>query len=170
MTREEVLEGWLSQYGDLIKRTCCLQLGDESLAEDAAQETFISAWRHMAQFEGRNNASPKTWLVSIAINTCRNYRRSAYFRRTDRSLTPENVQPAAHDGDRTLWLTVQSLPSKYRETVILTYYHGMDIRTMAQTLHVARSTAHHRLQKALKMLKIELTTERRGEINDAARS
>ena len=155
MTREEILSEWLAQYGDLITRTCCLYLGDRSLAEDAAQETFLRAWKSMAQFEGRNNATPKSWLVRIAINTCKNIRRTAWFRRTDRSVTPEELPLPAREEDRTLLLTVQALPDRQREVVILRYYHGMSLDETARTLGLSRSTAFHRLQKALKCLRIQ---------------
>lgn len=155
MTREEILSEWMGQYGDLITRTCCLYLGDRGLAEDAAQETFLRAWRSMAQFEGRNNATPKSWLIRIAINTCKNIRRTAWFRKTDRSVTPEELPLPAAEEDRTLLLTVQSLPDRQREVVILRYYHGMSLDETARTLGLSRSTAFHRLQKALKCLRIQ---------------
>lgn len=155
MTREEILSEWMGQYGDLITRTCCLYLGDRGLAEDAAQETFLRAWRSMAQFEGRNNATPKSWLIRIAINTCKNIRRTAWFRKTDRSVTPEELPLPAAEEDRTLLLTVQSLPDRQREVVILRYYHGMSLDETARTLGLSRSTAFHRLQKALICLRIQ---------------
>ena len=155
MTREEILSEWMTQHGDLITRTCCLYLGDRGLAEDAAQETFLRAWKSMAQFEGRNNASPRSWLVRIAINTCKNIRRTAWFRRTDRSITPEELPLPACEEDRTLLLAVQSLPDRQREVVILRYYHGMSLDETARTLGLSRSTAFHRLQKALKSLRIQ---------------
>lgn len=154
MARDETLSEWLEAYGDLINRTCCLILGDRALAEDAAQETFIRAWKSMAQFKG--DASPRTWLTRIAINVCRNVRRTAWFRRNDRSVTPEDLPLPAPDEDRTLLLTVQQLPEKHRQIVILRYYQGMSLDEAAQTLGISRSAAHHRLHKALKALRIEL--------------
>ena len=64
--RDDTLSEWLEEYGDLINRTCCLILGDRALAEDAAQETFLRAWKSMDKFKG--DASPRTWLTRIAIN------------------------------------------------------------------------------------------------------
>ena len=107
--RDETLAEWLEAYGDLINRTCCLILGDRALAEDAAQETFLRAWKSMDKFKG--DASPRTWLTRIAINVCRNMRRTAWFRRNDRSVTPEELPLPAPDEDRTLFLTVQQLPA-----------------------------------------------------------
>lgn len=154
LERDELLSEWLAAYGDLINRTCCLLLGDRTLAEDAAQETFIRAWKSMAQFKG--DASPKTWLTRIAINTCHNVRRTAWFRRTDRSVTPDDLPLSAPDEDRTLFLTVQQLPEKYKQVIILKYYQGMALDEAAKALNISRSTVHHRLQKALKLLRLDL--------------
>ena len=157
-TREATLFEWLSQYGDLINRTCCLILGDRALAEDATQETFIRAWKSMAQYKG--DASPKTWLTKIAINVCRNMRRTAWFRRHDRSVTPEDLPLSVPAEDRTLLLTVQQMPEKFRQVVILRYYQGMSLDECARVLGISRSTAHHRLQKALTQLRIDFVEGR----------
>ena len=50
---------------------------------------------------------------------------------------------------------MQSLPDRQREVVILRYYHGMSLDETARTLGLSRSTAFHRLQKALKCLRIQ---------------
>lgn len=154
--REATLETWLEAYGDMIARTCCLYLNDRALAEDAAQETFIRAWRRMEQFEARGGASVQTWLVSIALNVCRSTRRSAWFRRVDRSVTPEHIPAGTDMPDRTLLLTVHGLPADLREVVLLRYFHGMNLDEIANTLGIARSTAHHRLQKALRKLRVDM--------------
>lgn len=154
--REATLNEWLETYGDLIARTCCLYLQDAALAEDAAQETFIRAWKHMAQFEARGGASARTWLVRIAINTCRNLQRTSWFRRVDRRVVPEDIPAQAELPDHTLLMMVQSLPAGEKEAVLLRYYHGMNLDEMAQTLGIARSTAHHRLQKALRKLRVDM--------------
>lgn len=160
MTRDETLSEWLEAYGDLINRTCCLLLGDRALAEDAAQETFIRAWKSMTQFKG--DASPRTWLTRIAINVCRNLRRTAWFRRNDRSVTPEELPLTAPEEDRTLLLTVRQLPEKYRQVVILRYYQGMSLDEAAEALDISRSAVHHRLHKALDKLRIDYDEGRNG--------
>lgn len=53
---------------------CLRMLSDPDKAQDATHDTFLKAWRHWDQFEGR--ASHRTWLYRIAINHCCNLRRS----------------------------------------------------------------------------------------------
>mgnify|MGYP003308897345 CR=1 FL=1 len=149
--REALLSEWLTAYGDLINRTCCLILGDRALAEDATQETFLRAWKSMAQFKG--DASPKTWLTRIAINVCRNIRRTAWFRRNDRSITPEDLPLTAPAEDRTLFLLVQQLPDKHRQIIVLRYYQGMSVQEVADVFRVHRRTVHYRLDKAERILR-----------------
>jgi RNA polymerase sigma-70 factor (ECF subfamily) len=63
-------------------------LGSAHDAEDALQETMLRAWRGLARFEGRS--SLKSWLYTIATNTCLN----AIERRPKRVL-PVDYGPAA---------------------------------------------------------------------------
>ena len=54
---------------------CYRMLGSFQDAEDALQDTLLSAWQGLAGFEGR--ASIRTWLYRIATNRCLNALRSA---------------------------------------------------------------------------------------------
>lgn len=90
------LEGWIAAYGTGILRTCYLYLRDAALAQDAMQDTFVKAWRKMDTFEGRNGSSEKTWLTHIAINTCRDYRRSRWLRFVDMRQSIEELPLPVH--------------------------------------------------------------------------
>ena len=81
------LKEWISRSSDDVLRTCFVLLSDQSLAEDAMQDTFTKAWKNKSQFEGRENASPKTWLMRIAVNTCKDYRRTQWLRHRSQTLS-----------------------------------------------------------------------------------
>ena len=157
--REARLEGWVRAYGTAILRTCFVCLWDAREAEDAMQETFIKAWRAMDAFEGRNGASEKTWLCHIALNVCRDVQRSRWFRHIDMRRALEDLPQgvaAALPEDRALLMDVMQLPDKYRQPILLYYYHDMTIEEVAQVLHIGKSTVHNRLRKAEGMLKLTL--------------
>lgn len=153
--RDETLERWMTDYGDYILRMCCIYLADQALAEDAAQETFLKAWKSAHAFEGRNGCTEKTWLTRIAINTCKSVKRSAWFRREDRRWQPEDVPGAAAvpAEDRTLYAEILRLPEKLRLILFLRYYQGYSLDETAQALGLHRSTVYQRQQKALGMLR-----------------
>jgi RNA polymerase sigma-70 factor (ECF subfamily) len=69
---------------------CYRMLGSFHDAEDALQETLLTAWRGLGGFEGR--ASLRTWLYTIATNRCLNVRRAAGRRRA-REWDIPGVQP-----------------------------------------------------------------------------
>src|ERR1700733_4082151 len=69
---------------------CYRMLGSFQDAEDALQETLLSAWQGFGGFEGR--ASLRTWLYQIATNKCLNPRRPA-SRRPAKEWDVPNVEP-----------------------------------------------------------------------------
>ena len=59
----------MEKYEKDLLRMCCVYLRDISLAEDAVQETFLKAYKNLKDFRGDSNE--KTWLMRIAVNTCK---------------------------------------------------------------------------------------------------
>jgi RNA polymerase sigma factor (sigma-70 family) len=153
--REQLLEKWITQYGNAILRTCFVYLSDTAQAEDAMQDTFLKAWNSMNQFERRNEDSEKAWLMRIAINICHDYHRSKWFRHVDRSKVLEAL-PVHLDSilpqDRSLLLDILQLPEKYKQVILLYYYQEMTLQEVSDVLRISHSTVHLRMQKAQKLL------------------
>lgn len=159
---EQLLIRLMQQYGDGIKRMCCIYLKDLGAAEDAAQETFIKAYEHIDQLLSGEIANEKAWLARIAINTCKDALRSSWLRHIDRRQTIEELPLcAAPQGEDSLALTeaIMKLPPKYKEIVLLHYYQDMNLRTCAQALGISPATATRRLQQAQKKLRRELEND-----------
>ena len=151
---EATLSEWYDEYGTDILRYCFLFLGNRTDAEDATQETFLKVWRNIGRFEARNGCSPKTWIIKIASNTCRDYLRRGWRKHENRQITPEDLKKlgSTSEEDRELIMDVMNLPEKYRQVVLLVFWHGMTIRETAECICTSESTAFRRLEKAKKMI------------------
>ena len=93
--REERLTHMVEQYQSSLLTLCYAYLHERELAEDAVQETFLKAYKALDSVRGE--CKEKTWLTSIAINVCRSARRSAWFVRLNRRITPEDIPSAEWD-------------------------------------------------------------------------
>ena len=157
--REERLRHWIDAYAGAVMKTCYAYLMDRALAEDAMQDTFIKAWRHMGDIRKKGIRSEKAWLLRIAVNTCRDYRRTAWFRHVDSRKALEDLPPrltAAEPEDRDLMLTVCAMPERYRHVLLLYYYHGLTEQETAGVLGLSLSSVHRRLRKAEALLRTAL--------------
>ncbi len=156
----EQIESLVKRHQRELLRLCYLYLHDVQLAEDAVQETFFKAVKAWDAFRGE--ASEKTWLTRIAIRTCCDMRRSFWFRRVDRYVTPEMLPEAVQETeaeDQTLTLAVMNLPRKLREAVILYYYQDMSVQDTAALLGVSQPAVSNRLKRARARLKDYLEGE-----------
>ncbi len=154
---EERLRRLMETYGDMLLRMCCLQLGDVALAEDAAQDSFLKAYEHLQDFRGE--CSEKTWLMRIALNTCRDYRRRAWFWRMDRRVSVEDMllsSDAPAPKDDAVLEAVMRLPQGEKETVLLRYYQEMKLKEISEVLGVPEGTVTSRLNRARRRLRSQL--------------
>ena len=156
MTVEELID----QHGDDILRLCLLYMGERQLAEDAFQETFVRAWRHMNTFRGES--SVKTWLSHIAVNVCRDMLRTPWLRmrRSARSVEEMEHLPAPDATPRhELMDAIRALPDKYREVIVLVYVQDMKLREAAAQLRLPVPTVSTRLRRARARLRQLLSEE-----------
>lgn len=152
--KKEKLALLMNQYEKDLLRMCCVYLRDASMAEDAVQETFVKAYRALDSFRG--TSSEKTWLYAIAMNVCRDIRRSSWYKYVDRRIDfdklPIPVTPAM-DASLALMGEVMRLPRKYMEAVWLYYYEDMNLEEIGRMLGVSPSAVSHRLIRAKAMLR-----------------
>ena len=163
MDRDRWLEQAMEQWEVPLLRTCYLLVKDVALAEDAVQDTFVKAWQAHDHFRGE--ASEKSWLMRIAVNTCRDLRRGKWFRHVDRQVRMEDLPEPAETfqwEDDTVTRAILALPDGLRQVVVLRYYQGFTAQEVAEILKLSRRTVHYRLEKAERLLKESL-----GEWYDA---
>lgn len=153
----QTLERLMEQYGDSLLRMCWMLLHDWEWARDAAQESFIKAYRAFNSL--RQGETEKAWLMRIAINTCKDMRRSRWWRMVDRRITPDDLPESGREDampDSRPLVEVLNLPEKYRKVVLLHYYQGMTLEEIGQTLGASASTIRTRLFRAKAMLRQRL--------------
>ncbi len=155
--RDFWLEQAMAQWEVPLLRTCYLLLRDTALAEDAVQDTFVKAWRSYDNY--RKEASEKTWLMRIAVNTCRDLQRSKWFIHIDRRVNMDDLpEPAVpfELPDDAMTNAILSLPAGLRQVITLRYFQSLTVQEVAEVLHISRRTVHYRLDKAERLLKSSL--------------
>ena len=121
------------------------------------QETFIKAYRALPFFRGACN--PKTWLMRIAINTCRDMQRGSWLKHISRTVALDQLaEPSEYFSEDAVAvnLEIARLPVKLREAVLLYYYQNMGIEEVAEALGIAVSSASERLKRAKEKLRYAL--------------
>jgi RNA polymerase sigma-70 factor, ECF subfamily len=179
-TDEQLVEAALSNnsdaFGVIVKRwerkifaLCFGMLGKEEDAKDAAQETFIAAYRNLSGFRG--DAKVSSWLHRIAVNQCLTKQRRAKVR-SEMPLEDENgndevsffvstqASPAreAESGEKIVMVrrAVDSLPLDLKQVIVMKEFEEMTFQEIAETLEMPLSTVKSRLYTALKQLRLKL--------------
>jgi len=154
---EEIVRRWQSPLVNLAYRFC----RDRGRAEEMAQEAFLRAYRGLKQW--RREAAFSTWLFALATNFYRSELRRIPARNIPLDEVAEPVDPRASDGgledeDRDLAVrrAVSSLPAKYREALILFYFHEMDVPAAALSLGLPEGTFKARLFRGREILRDKL--------------
>jgi RNA polymerase sigma-70 factor, ECF subfamily len=150
---------------------------DPEEARDLTQETFLQAFRHLANFRGE--ADLRTWLYRIAVNQARNRWRWWKRRRRDRTvsldapvsdsldtplsaglagdegLDPER-QALAREREKALHAALKSLSRPYREVIVLRDIEGLSYEEVANTLDLNVGTVKSRLSRGRNELRRRL--------------
>ena len=156
-THDAQLAHWMGAYGDEMVRLAYSVLKDAYLAQDAAQDAFVKAWKGRASFRG--DCSEKTYLIHILMNTCRDYLRTSWMKKWDRKISLDQLPEPYADAsmpDRTVIETVLSLPMKLRQVILLRYWQQMKIREIGEALGLSPETVKKRLTRANQKLNTQL--------------
>ncbi len=130
----------------------------EADAQDLLQEVLVEVWRRQQYRPPDDALVYKTFrrrAIDLARRTDRRTRRE--------QATPEWWQPPDHatgDSDADLARAVQSLPSHFREVVLLKIWGGLTFRQIADSLDIPPGTAASRYRYALDALRQHLKAVR----------
>ena len=151
---EGIVLRWQGPLVNLAYRFC----RDRGRAEEMAQEAFLRAYRVLSQW--RRDAAFSTWLFALATNLFRSEVRRIPGRSVPLEEIAEPQDSRAIDGglenqdrDRAVRMAVLGLPAKYREALILFYFHGMDVPAAARSLGLPEGTVKARLFRARELLR-----------------
>ena len=154
---EGIVRRWQGPLINLAYRFC----RDRGRAEEMAQEAFLRAYRGLSQW--RRDAVFSSWLFALATNLYRSELRRIPARAVSLDDIAEPADARASDGgledqDRDLAVrrAVGALPAKYREALILFYFHDMDVTTAAQSLGLPEGTVKARLFRGRELLRGKL--------------
>ena len=156
-TRRERLSSLVLLYEKDMLKLCFVYLRDMELARDALQESFLKAYRCFDTFRGE--ASEKTWLTSIVINTCKDFRRSVWFRHRRMEISLDSIPVSAPPPDEIhldLMTAIMKLPVKNREVILLKYQQGLSNQEIADLLHLSPMAVSKRLHQAYDRMKMNL--------------
>ena len=154
-------ELYMATY-DRLYRFSVRYLKDTYMAQDAVQETYIKALQHLNQVH--DPMLVVAWLNQINMRVCnRMLHQSERLQVTEDDLMegymgdtgddgPEN-QVVRIDYNEYLMKQVMQLPFTESQTLLLRYYHDMQIREIADTLGVSTSTVKRNIRSGIAHLK-----------------
>ncbi len=154
---EGIVRRWQSPLVNLAYRFC----RDRGRAEDMAQEAFLRTYRALPSW--RREAAFSTWLFALATNVYRTELRRVPTGMIPLDAVSEPRDPHSagaaledDDRDRIVRRAVLALPAKYRDAVVLFYFHGMDIAAAARSLGLPEGTVKIRLSRGREILRDKL--------------
>ena len=147
------LAGDRSAYGLLVKRhyklvflTCLGILGNVYDAEDIAQETMLKGYVKISMLRDRSKFN--LWITRIAKSLCVNFiRRKKYVK----TIAAERAMPANQraTGNDKLQQAIEKLPKEIRSPLVMYYFDGQSVTTVAERLQMSTSTVYLKLRTAI---------------------
>jgi RNA polymerase sigma-70 factor (ECF subfamily) len=165
-------DGLVERHQERVFHVCLLILGDRDEAADAAQETFVKAYRFLGKFRGECAFS--TWVSRIALNCARDAAKSKKRAPTPFSAFSENAREedfpetsrSPHEclvqrqRSQALANALQQLPEKHRTVLLLYDLQGHSYEDVAYVIHVPVGTVKSGLNRARALLRKQLEPQR----------
>ncbi len=156
------------KHKDKVRNLVYLTLGDTEFIDDISQDVFISVFHKMKDF--RFESKFTTWLYRITVNKCRDYLRKKKVRSIFVQIKNSEYNHSATmrtdsiDIPALVRRTIEKLPDKLKEPLILRDIKGFSYKEIAEKLECAVGTVKSRIFRARESLKIILEPYKR-ELN-----
>ena len=130
-------------------------LGNREDAQEVLQETFMKVYSNLNNF--RSEASLKTWIYRITVNTAINYQRKNAQHRSSlnyRESVTASVGPNAYqeledrENEESLQKLLNALTPEHRSVLVLRSINGLSYQEMADVLEIPVNTVRTRLKRA----------------------
>jgi RNA polymerase sigma-70 factor, ECF subfamily len=161
-------DGDLSAFEELVRKNedriynlCSYMLRDISDAQDAAQDTFIKAYKGLKDFNPE--ASLSTWLYRIAVNTCLDHQKKSRHDPLEGEVLSEeflSYEPSPEDQyqskktTETIQTALQKLPEKLRSAIVLREIEELTYEEIALVLETSVGTVKSRISRARDELRV----------------
>ncbi|MGD1019411.1 MAG: sigma-70 family RNA polymerase sigma factor [Verrucomicrobiia bacterium] len=137
------------------------RLGDRSLAEEAAQESFVRAFQSLPKL--RKPESFYSWLLGIAGRVAQEQFRSRKRHQRDREAAETILADNADDPEEyPLEEAIAALPETYRQMILLRFYEELSCHELAEQLDLPLGTVTKTLSRAYALLRQELQARERA--------
>ncbi|MEA3350966.1 MAG: sigma-70 family RNA polymerase sigma factor [Chloroflexota bacterium] len=159
---DEAFAKIVTDYQKRVFSLCYRMLGNYNDAEDAAQESFLRAYKYLSRYDP--NRSFATWLLSIASHHCIDRLRKKrlpifsmdnekhdWWKPPDPGLNPEADLVKRQKQER-VQMMLDVLKPKDRAAVILHYWKGYSYEEISETLSLSESAIKSRLYRARRSL------------------
>lgn len=160
----KVIDFYIRQYGRRLYGLCLTLCKNTEDAQDLYQDTWLKVLNHIDSYDTSKEFEP--WLTTICVNTYRNLLRQMkrsliknYSSLEEQEAALSSVCAPTNPDYSDLHEAINRLPNRLRLTVILFYFHEMEIPLVAYTLGIPPGTVKSRLHKARKLLKEVLNHE-----------
>jgi RNA polymerase sigma-70 factor (ECF subfamily) len=151
---EGIVRRWQGPLVNMAWRYC----RDRGRAEEMAQEAFLRAWRGLAGW--RRESSFSTWLFALAANVFRSELQRFPAVNVPLEDIAEPAGPAVQheelakqQSEDQVRRAVLALPHRYREPMVLFYFHEMDVAAAARTMGLPEGTMKARLSRGRELLR-----------------
>lgn len=159
LAMNELMDRWKTRLTSFLYRFT----GNESVALDLAEETFVRVYQNREKFLPEGNFS--SWLFGIAANLGRNHlrwqRRHPSFPLAEAEEVLASGNPRHSSEMRELESAVKTaialLPPKLRETLLLTEYENLSQAEIATIAGCSVKAVERRLSRSRELLRKELT-------------
>ena len=156
-------EALVRKYYQPLVRYLQRLVGNEQLAEEMHQQTWLSVLEHLHRFDSRHVAGGfKAWLFRIATNKANDHWRSSGREKAAkqglRLVTDEELPAADHrmegtEQEQKLKRAIEQLPDAQKQVLVLRYYSNMKFVDIAKLLGCPLNTALGRVHKAILKLR-----------------